>query len=918
MEIRGFIYVILFISCHSLLAQETIVSGIILHNISNEPLKGIKVSIEETEFHTRTDENGSFLISNKDIPDGPQHISIIADGFIPQKIPVIIYAGENNEMAPIFLSEEFSSLASKAGIISLFEDELEDEALSYSLPGFLQGTQDVFLNAVAYDFSSTFFSPRGYGSENGKLLINGIEMNKFYSGRPLWTVWGGMSDVMRNREFSPYLSSSDFAFGDLAGTTNIVLRASQYARGGKISFSNGNRMYQGLATASYHSGLQNNGWAYSVLMGRRFAQEGYIDGTLYDANSFFLSVEKIINSTHSLNFTGFYAPNRRGSSAAQTQEVYDLKGKKYNSYWGHQEGGIRNSRIKKVAEPVFMLNYIWKISNKTEFQTNVGFQTGFQSYSRLGYDNAPNPDPAYYQNLPSYFLGLPDGPDYINAEKAKINFIQDGQIDWYNLYETNILYGGTSRYYLYEDRNEDNQWTANVIFNSELNDHIQVTAGGNYRKLNSHLFAKMKDLLGGNGYLDVDVFKTGNASESNLNQPNRIVVEGDDFKYNYEFDVVSADGFAQMDFSYSNLDFFISGKIENTNFQRNGLYRSGSFPNGNDSYGKSEKLNFLTYGGKAGVFYKISGKHGFQLNGAYFTDPPTLQNSFSNARQNNQTVIGIKPIKKTSVEANYLFRNSAIQSRLSGYYSRIQDLTNISFFYADGISMEDRSFKSAFIQEVLTDIHQEHIGLEFGLEAQISNAIKLKTAVAFGQHIYKSNPNVYVTSDVFSKPQFYGESHLKNYKIPGGPQQAYQIGLEYRHPKSWWFGITGNYFSNSYIHVSPLTRTKNFYMDANGIPLENYDETIARKLLKQEKFDSYFLTNIVGGKSWRIKKYSFGFLAVVNNVFNTDYKTGGYEQGRNSNYRNLLNDVNNNTRMFGPKYWFGYGANYSINVYVRF
>lgn len=913
-----FIQILLICFSQSFFAQETIVSGIILHNISNEPLSEVEVSIEETTFLVTTGVDGLFSISDKNLPEGPQYLLIRAEGFISQELPIIIYSDEKNEMAPIFLSEEFSSLSSEVGIISLFDDQLDSDDVSYSVPGFLQGTQDVFLNAAVYDFSSAFFNPRGFGSENGKLLINGLEMNTFYSGRPVWTNWGGMNDIMRNREFSSNISSGEYAFGDLAGTTNIVLRASNDAKGGKLSFSNSNRTYQGMVTGKYSSGLQKNGWAYSVLLGRRFAQEGYIDGTLYDANSFFLSVEKIINDSHSLNFTGFYTPNRRGGSSAQTQEVFDLKGKKYNSYWGFQDGTIRNSRIIKVAEPVFMLNYLWSVSDKTELQANAGFQIGFQSHSRLGYDNAPNPDPAYYQNLPSYFLGLPDGPDYINAEKARMTFIHDGQIDWYNLYETNIFYGGTSRYYLYEDRIEDTQGTINVLLHTEMNTHINFTAAGNFRKLHSHVYAKMRDLLGGNGYLDVDVFKTGSAAENNLNQPNRIVTKGDAFKYNYKFDVSSYDAFVQADFSYSKFDFFFSGKIENTHFQRNGLYRNGSFPDGNDSFGKSEKLNFLTYGGKAGLVYKFSGKHGIEMNGAYFTDAPSLQNSFSNSRQNNRTVIGIKPVKKTSIDLNYLFRSAVVQGRVTGYYTAIEDLTDISFFYADGISTDDRSFKSAFIQEILTGIHQEHFGLEMGAEAQITNSIKLKTAVAYGQNIYKNNPNLYITSDVFANPQFYGESYLKNYKLPGSPQQAYQLGFEYRNPKFWWFGITGNYFSNTYINISPLTRTKNFYRDATGIPFEDYQEDIAKKLLKQEKFTPYFLVNAVGGKSWRINNYTFGFLAVVNNVLNTEFKTGGYEQGRNSNYHSLFNDVNKNIRVFGPKYWYGYGTNYSIKVYVRF
>ena len=35
-------------------------------------------------------------------------------------------------------------------------------------------------------------------------------------------------------------------------------------------------------------------------------------------------------------------------------------------------------------------------------------------------------------------------------------------------------------------------------------------------------------------------------------------------------------------------------------------------------------------------------------------------------------------------------------------------------------------------------------------------------------------------------------------------------------------------------------------------------------------------------------------------------------------YRNLVDDANNDTRVFGPKYWYGYGTTYYLNVYLRF
>ena len=100
-----------------------------------------------------------------------------------------------------------------------------------------------------------------------------------------------------------------------------------------------------------------------------------------------------------LNFTAIYAKNRRGKNSPNTNEVTQLTDDKYNSYWGWQEGKKRNSRVKDVDEPIFMLTHYWKLSEKTNLHTNVMHQFGQVGNSRLGYQGADNPDPTYYKNL---------------------------------------------------------------------------------------------------------------------------------------------------------------------------------------------------------------------------------------------------------------------------------------------------------------------------------------------------------------------------------------------------------------------------------------------------------------------------------------------------------------------------------------
>lgn len=913
-------------------AQNGVVMGKVLDANSSEPIPDVKVSILNSIFSTSTDSEGAFQFAQQTLPQGEQVLEISKEGYSGLKIPVTIQNDTPVNLKPILLEVDLLKVEEQIGIISLSDEQLdEDEGTSFNVSGLLQASKDVFLNAASYDFSATFFRPRGYDSEDGKVLINGLEMNKLYDGRPQWSNWGGLNDMQRNQMFSMGTSANEYNFGHLAGTTNMIMRASQYRKGGRVSFATSNRSYRGRVMGSYNSGLLPSGWAYSVLLARRFGEEGYNDGSLYDANSFFASVEKKLNDKHSINLTAFYTPNRRGKSSPNTQEVYDLKGTRYNSYWGKQDGEIRNSRIKEVSEPIIMLNHYWDISNKTHLNTNIGYQFGKIGNSRLGYDNAPNPDPTYYQKLPSYFLADPNGPNIGGAYQAYSQFVNDGQIDWQDLYETNIFYGGTSRYYLYEDRNDDKQISANSILTSQINDHINVTAAVNYRNLNSNNFANMLDLLGGNGYLDVDTFNVGDAQQNDLNNPNRIVGEDEKFKYNYEIDASEYSGFAQAQFAYSMVDFYVGAKVGQTAYQRNGLYRNGSFAEENRSFGKSEKLDFTTYGAKAGATYKLSGRHTFEVNGAYFTDAPTVRNSFSNSRQNNATVNDLSTSediltveKNMSVDGSYIFRSPLIKARLTGYYTKMQDATEISFYYLDGVyaqgGTQNDGSDNAFVQEILTGVAKRNIGAELGIEAQVTPTIKLKAAGAYGQNTYDNNPDLYLTSDDFkSAYEYYGPSYLKDYKVAGGPQQAYQVGFEYRDPDFWWIGATANYFNNAYIDVSPITRTANFYTDpSDGMPFNDYDPELARELLKQEKFDDYMLVNVVGGKSWKIKDYYVGFFATINNIFDKQYKTGGFEQGRNGNFRSLSADAQNDIPVFGSKYWYGYGTTYYLNLYVRF
>ncbi|OXB05207.1 TonB-dependent receptor [Flavobacterium plurextorum] len=932
-------YIVFFIlgSFSFAFAQETIFRGVVIDSKTQNPLENVVVSIQNSSITKLTSKSGKFELHSS--IEGEQLLLIHNQNCkdlllkIHSNFGQIIYLG-------VLQLEDIYSDEVPAALITLLDSDLSDDNSSSEMTsGLLQSSKDAFMQASAFNWSQARFRIRGLDSENGTMMLNGMTMNKIYDGRPQWNNWGGLNNVLRNQDFSIGTAASNYTFGGILGTQQIFTRASLYRKGAQFTFSGSNTTYSLRAIGTYASGMNASGWAYVVSVGKRWAGEGYFEGTNFDADSFFMSIEKKLNNKHSLNFTGFYTPNSRGKNSPNTAEVTSLMGETYNSYWGFQNEKKRNARVKKVEEPLFMLNHYFKIDEKTNLNSSLMYQFGKVGNSNIDYQNADSPDPVYYRKMPSYFSSLyakdkgefsgEFTPDYENAEKSKTIFLANSQIDWNAMYFANQKPGqngyepAQSHYILYEDRTDDKSFAVNSNLNTQITPNISFDGGVTYRNLKSHNFQYLLDLLGGKYFEDIDPFYKGDFSQSDLQNPNRQVKEGDVFGYNYNFLANTIDAFTQFKFSYKRTDFYLAQSYSVSNYQREGLYQNGIYAA--TSLGKSGKVNFENFGFKGGFTYKISGKQWLFFNGAHLTRAPSLRNTFSNSRLNNNIVNGIESENISSAEANYVYSSPKLKMRLTAYYTLIKNTSKTSFFYAEGIFDNGAGYDAtdAFVSQTLTHLDKKNTGAELSFEYQISSTLKTTLSTAYGNYVYNSNPNVSITNDANATKNGaqttfdFGSAYLKNYKQSGTPQSAFSVGLEYRDPKFWWIGTNINYLTDNYIDVSPISRTSQFYINpANGFPFPEATSERGNELLKQEKFDPITLLNINGGKSWRVHKKYIGLFASVNNVLNSMYKTGGFEQARNANFRALNQDVSSGTPSFGPKYYYGYGRTYFLNLTI--
>lgn len=893
--------------------QVTVLKGSVINKLTQAGVDNASILIEGTSYTAITNGEGIFEFAVK--LQGQYILNVSATDFIGQRLPITL-EGTTIELGIIILEKDITT-EKVDNLITLTDSDLsnDDETLSIST-GLLQSTRDVFLNKAAFDFGQAFFRVRGYDSQNGKVLINGLEMNRLFDGRPQWNNWGGLNDVVRNQEFTNGLITSDYTFGGVLGNTNINTRPSELRPGIRLSSSASNRTYFGRLMATYNSGQKENGLSYVFSASRRWAKEGYIDGTLYDAFSFFGALEYKIDQKNTIMTTAILAKNRRGRSSAITEEVFELAGNQYNPYWGLQNGDKRNTRERDIFEPIFMLNHFFS-SDKLRVTTGLAYQKGKNARSRLGYFNAPNPDPTYYRYLPSFYINNPVGSDFINADLARQGFLQNPQISWENLYASNrnISNDGRAAYILYDDTVHNSRFIVNSVANYEISSKFELDFGLGFQQFSSDNYAKIQDLLGATFHEDIDPFSnTANDLEGSLNKE-----KGEIFNYNYKIDASKYNGFFQLEASYPKWNAFVSGSFINTSHQREGLFQNARFLE--NSSGKSEKVNFSDFSLKSGFGYQITGRHWLKANAAYINRAPVLQNIFINPRENNQVVDTIKSELITSVDLNYFVRLPDLTGRITGFYTRFENSTDINFFFVDS------GLGSDFVQEVITNLDKLHMGIEAGLEYQVSPSVKLTTAINVGKYLYANDPSVSINFDTSGQEEpidpagriDLGVANIKDYKLAQGPQKAMAFGVEYRDPKYWWVGATANYLANNYANISTITRTQSFFFDPDTE--ERFvDATVENvtALLTQKKLDDFYLLNLVGGKSWLIDGKYISVFASINNVFDAVFRTGGYEQSRNGNFRQLQQDNLRNNPTFAPKYWYGYGRTYFLNVAVSF
>lgn len=923
MNIFRFVLTIaLVVVSHCTFAQNAKVKGIITDDLNNF-VEGAVVSLKGTTYSATTDKNGLFQMEN--VPVGDYTIEVVAENHSPYSQSVKI-TGAETDLG--FLSTTTSlSMAEESQdnipTVSLSDTDVK-ESSTQSVSGVLSASRDAFNAAASFTFSAARFKVRGYDNDNNVTYMNGVPMTDLVSGNSMFYLWGGLNDVTRNRESFTGLAASGFAFGGIGGGTFLDTRASKQRKQLQASFALSNRAYENRAMVTYGTGLLKGGWAFAGSLSRRWSDEGYVPGTYYNGWSYFLAGEKILNTEHSISLTAFGTPTERGKSSPAMQEMYDLAGTNYyNPTWGYQNGEKRNASVNISHQPTIILSHDWKIDNLSTLKSSFGYSFGENVNTGLDWYNAPDPRPDFYRKLPSYI----DDPAVAQmvADQLRNNETLR-QIQWDELYEVNLnsfetiqdangvtgsTYSGKRSKYILEERVADSRkMHISTNYNTSFSDNTQFSAGASFMKQKTDNFKRVKDLLGGEFYVDInqyaeqDFADSLNAIQNDANNPNRILKEGDKFGYNYTSDIIHISGWLQNQWKFDRIDVFGAVQISQTSYKRIGNVKNGLFQN--NSFGESKTQNFVNYAVKGGATYKLNGRNYLFMNVAQMTRAPFFENAFVSVRTRNQYVPGLTEERIFSSEGGYLLRAPKVKARAVVYYTQFSNQTNtVSFYHSD--------YRN-FVNYSITDIDKRHVGTELAVDYTLGKGFSTSMVLALGQYYYSSRPNATISVDNTSELLANDETvYAKNFYVGGTPQDAFTLGFNYRAKKFWFVNLNFNYYNNSYLDFNPARRTE------AAVDLVDQTTTQWDNIVTQEKLNSEFTIDFFGGKSWKLNNYfksmkrnSFLVLNVgVSNILNNkDQITGGYEQLR-------YDYVERNPDSFKPKYFYAFGTTYFVNLILR-
>jgi len=768
--------IIVFVFSQLAISGQCLISGKIVGSGSGQPIPSVNIRIAGSDKGTATDNFGYFILRAQ---CSSQTLVFSSIGYLTDSLSIFLKGEESVDLGVIALRkasiglEEISIIAPEAqdrrtpvSVSSIRSEAIEQRLGDQPLPVIMNSAPGVYATRTGGGSGDASVNIRGFKQENVALLLNGIPIGSVENGLVYWNNWLGLTEATQQIQVQRGLGVSNVALNSIGGTINIITRTTNIEKGGSLKFSltdYGNFK----TTLMLSSGRLKNNFSVTFL-GSRFSGPGYVDATYNSGWAYYLSMTKEFNKRHMIVFTALGNPEKHGQrNFKMTRDEIDRYGLKYNKDWGSYNGEINNASENFYHKPHLSLNHYWNIDETSLLATS--FYISYGSGGGKWNDS--------FGNNPWIF-------SYYNPS---------GQIDWETIYQINdtntqvyTLANGTdtSGYSvnIQTDFLASHIWTGLLsTYKKDLGPYFKLTAGIHGRLFRSTLQQKVRDLLGGDFYIDGYLYAVDGVGGRDQVRHVGDIVKIDNGAINDYLGV-----FGQLGYSAGNFSAFMAGTLSGNWYRRTDPYNYIQNPESDWVYKSGYDL-------KLGGNYNLNEYHNIYLNGGYFSRAPYFKFVFGNF--NNIPTENLKNEKTWAVEAGYGLNLKATRFRINSYYTRWADKSILTNEYNQ---FEDPS--------MVQGLDALHMGIEAELEQKITPWLSAGGSLSVGNWQWKNNVTALVFNDdnaVVDTINVYADGLY----VGDAPQKQVSLFATVRIMKAVTLSAYYNYYDDLYADFSPNTRT---------------------------------------------------------------------------------------------------------------
>lgn len=928
-----FLVTFFFLSISSVFAQGKITGKV---EDENGPLPGANVVIQGTTNGVATSFDGRFTL-NSSKATGTLVVSYL--GYESKKVSYSII-GSSSDLGTIVLKAESNVLGEvvvSTTVIDIAKDrktpvavstikaaEIREKLGSQEFPEILATTPSVYVTKAGGGFGDSRINIRGFDQKNIAVMINGVPVNDMENSSVYWSNWAGLSDVTTAMQVQRGLGSSKLAISSVGGTINVVTKTADAKQGGSIAATMGNDNF--LKTlASYSTGKMENGLSASVLFSNTMGN-GYVDGTKFLGQNYFVGLGYKINDNHDLQITFTGAPqwhNQRSNAPTIAQYIKYGDGVnpniKYNSDWGLLNGAEYSFRTNYYHKPIGYLNYDWKINETTKLSSVF-----YGSWGRGGTSNGAGTirGNRFFGDYLRTSSGLID-VDLIQAwNSGQTVMVTPSNSPVYNpVASTRTLttINGNSAYTnsASTSNNTSNgiskissvnshDWYGGVInLNKKLNDNLTLDFGLDARTYRGYHYQVLNDLIGATNYSDATDVNASNPrvlTETYGTKPkaNPFASLSGQQKINYNNDGVVRwyGAFSQLEYSTEKLTAFVQGAISQQGFKRVDYFKYLS----SDKLSSTDFENILGGNIKGGVNYNINEQMNVFANAGYYSKQPFFNAVYpNNASVVNQNLTNEKIL---GVEAGYSFRSSKFNANLNLYRTSWKDRfirlsTNINH---DNNPATPTIPGSAFLEGV----EQIHMGGELEMTYKPFTFLTFNGMLSIGDWKYGSevkanyqDDNNVVITDPLTGNVFTETLYIKDLKVGDVAQTTASFGATVEPVKNWKIDATYRYADKLYASIDPVALKTKAAGDLGTLELPSYGLLDAGMSFKINRVKD--------------SKDSFNFRINVNNVLDEVYIAESRTNIHATSSSVLYDGIDVKNQVF-----FGFGRTWNFSVRYDF